>query len=202
MDPLIPPAYSAIGPVAGATIALCLVVGFAMYCYRQNQDPGGAEHLYGDSQGENQLDVPMARLNFDDMAHDDGDLGNSSNQNLLPSQGSGIMIPEVSPYRAPSACRRPNAADSDHGYSTMTPHEDSENLCFTLADPLLTHKRLSMSDSASISTSVSSPTNHCRPLGLERHLVAPPEGTTVLPASPHLVLAPVTVHRQMETTTS
>uniref|UniRef100_A0A1B0DMH7 Uncharacterized protein n=1 Tax=Phlebotomus papatasi TaxID=29031 RepID=A0A1B0DMH7_PHLPP len=202
VDPLIPPAYSAIGPVAGATIALCLVVGFAMYCYRQNQDPGGAEHLYGDSQGENQLDVPMARLNFDDMAHDDGDLGNSSNQNLLPSQGSGIMIPEVSPYRAPSACRRPNAADSDHGYSTMTPHEDSENLCFTLADPLLSHKRLSMSDSASISTSVSSPTNHCRPLGLERHLVTPPEGTTVLPASPHLVLAPVTVHRQMETTTS
>ncbi|XP_059616034.1 VWFA and cache domain-containing protein CG16868 [Phlebotomus argentipes] len=199
VDPLIPPAYSAIGPVAGATIALCLVVGFAMYCYRQNQDPGGAEHLYGDSQGENQLDVPMARLNFDDMAHDDGDMGNSSNQNLLPAPGTGIMIPEVSPYRAPSACRRPNAADSDHGYSTMTPHEDSENLCFTLADPLLTHKRLSMSDSASISTSVSSPTN-CRPLGLERHLVAPPESTTVLPASPHLVLAPVTVHRQMEAT--
>uniref|UniRef100_A0A6B2EBJ0 Putative dihydropyridine-sensitive l-type calcium channel n=1 Tax=Phlebotomus kandelakii TaxID=1109342 RepID=A0A6B2EBJ0_9DIPT len=198
VDPLIPPAYSAIGPVAGATIALCLVVGFAMYCYRQNQDPGGAEHLYGDSQGENQLDVPMARLNFDDMAHDDGDLGNSSNQNLLPA--TGIMIPEVSPYRAPSVCRRPNAADSDHGYSTMTPHEDSENLCFTLADPLLTHKRLSMSDSASISTSVSSPTN-CRPLALERHLT-PVEGTTVLPASPHLVLAPVTVHRQMEATTS
>ncbi|XP_055689667.1 VWFA and cache domain-containing protein CG16868 [Lutzomyia longipalpis] len=203
VDPLIPPAYSAIGPVAGATIALCLVVGFAMYCYRQNQDPGGAEHLYGaDSQGENQLDVPMARLNFDDMGgHDDCDFGNSSNQNLLPA--TGIMIPEVSPYRAPSACRRPNAADSDHGYSTMTPHEDSENLCFTLADPLLTHKRLSMSDSASISTSVSSPTN-CRPLGgFDRHLAAAPvEGTTILPASPHLVLAPVTVHRQLEATTS
>ncbi|GAB0089868.1 VWFA and cache domain-containing protein CG16868 [Sergentomyia squamirostris] len=205
IDPLIPPAYSAIGPVAGATIALCLVVGFAMYCYRQNQDVGGAEHLYAgaDSQGENHLDVPMTRLNFDDMNHDDGDMGNSSNQNLLPAPGTGIMIPEVSPYRAPSACRRPNAADSDHGYSTMTPHEDSENLCFTLADPLLTQKRLSMSDSASISTSVSSPTN-CRPLALEKlHPVTPPmsndvPGNTVLPASPHLVLAPVTVHRPME----
>lgn len=170
-----------------------------MYCYRQNQDPGGAEHLYGDSQGENQLDVPMARLNYDDMGHDDCDFGNSSNQNLLPA--TGIMLPEVSPYRAPSACRRPNAADSDHGYSTMTPHEDSENLCFTLADPLLTHKRLSMSDSASISTSVSSPTN-CRPIMHDRHNITPPEGTTHLPASPHLVLAPVTVHRQLEATTS
>ena len=40
VDSVIPPAYSAIGPIAGAVIALCLVIGFAMYCYRQNLDSG------------------------------------------------------------------------------------------------------------------------------------------------------------------
>lgn len=40
LDPLPSPAYSAIGPVAGAIIALCLVIGFAMYCYRQNLESG------------------------------------------------------------------------------------------------------------------------------------------------------------------
>lgn len=32
----------------------------------------------------------------------------------------------VSPYRVPTNYRRPPGGDSDHGYSTMTPHEDSE----------------------------------------------------------------------------
>lgn len=38
IDLNIQPAYSSVGPVAGAVIALCLVIGFAMYCYRQNLD--------------------------------------------------------------------------------------------------------------------------------------------------------------------
>ncbi|GFY69297.1 VWFA and cache domain-containing protein 1 [Trichonephila inaurata madagascariensis] len=32
----------------------------------------------------------------------------------------------VSPYRVPTNYRRPAGGDSDHGYSTMTPHEDTE----------------------------------------------------------------------------
>ncbi|GIY57309.1 VWFA and cache domain-containing protein 1, partial [Caerostris extrusa] len=32
----------------------------------------------------------------------------------------------ASPYRVPTHYRRPAGGDSDHGYSTMTPHEDSE----------------------------------------------------------------------------
>lgn len=32
----------------------------------------------------------------------------------------------VSPYRMSSGYRRPPTGDSDHGYSTMTPHEDTE----------------------------------------------------------------------------
>lgn len=39
VDPIVPP-YSTIGPVTGSIIVLCLVIGFAMYCYRQNLDSG------------------------------------------------------------------------------------------------------------------------------------------------------------------
>ena len=34
----------------------------------------------------------------------------------------------MSPYRLNPSYRRPPGGDSDHGYSTMTPHEDSEHM--------------------------------------------------------------------------
>lgn len=224
VDPLRPPTYSSIGPIAGAMITLCLVVGFAMYCYRQNQDPHQVMHFeennyYIDSMADNNFDVPLNRIQFEDAPFDDEQHdGNSSNQNLIPVNNGAIVPAEVSsPYRAPSAYRRRPNADSDHGYSTMTPHDDSENLCFTLADPLPNagQKRASISDSASINTSVSSPTNY------QRHYNVPLDNKTILGGSSsidlrdtaaamlsgvhhssgsphHVLLAPVTVHRQME----
>lgn len=36
------------------------------------------------------------------------------------------VVVNVSPYRMSSGYRRPPTGDSDHGYSTMTPHEDTE----------------------------------------------------------------------------
>jgi hypothetical protein len=40
IDPILPPVYSAIAPILFAILTLCSVVGFAMYCYRQNTDQG------------------------------------------------------------------------------------------------------------------------------------------------------------------
>lgn len=42
----------------------------------------------------------------------------------------------VSPYRVNTGYRRPAGGDSDHGYSTMTPHEDSEH-AVSFVEPLL-----------------------------------------------------------------
>lgn len=203
IDQIIPPAYSAIGPVVGAIIALCLVVGFAMYCYRQNLDGGDTvEHLYVDSLPDNNVGMPMSHLDFKDIIqHDvDGDTGSKGNQNLLNAANGSIIISEISPYRVATNYRRPNG-DSDNGYSTMTPHEDSEHHCFTLIDPLIQHKRMSMSDSASINTSVSSPHNHnLNLIPIDRPKVTPMPidqfGQTILP--PNHILVPVTVHRNME----
>lgn len=42
----------------------------------------------------------------------------------------------ISPYRVNTSYRRPAGGDSDHGYSTMTPHEDSEHASLPCLDPL------------------------------------------------------------------
>uniref|UniRef100_A0A182PD40 VWFA domain-containing protein n=1 Tax=Anopheles epiroticus TaxID=199890 RepID=A0A182PD40_9DIPT len=186
MESILPPAYSSIGPVAGAILALCLVVGFAMYCFRQNADQSGAsEHLYDDLVADHCHGLPLSRFDLDDGSpSDDCDISRTNaKQNLLLNgqhNANYMIIPNVaSPYQMSSDYRRPNGGggggSSDHGYSTMTHHEESEHLCLSNVDPQgiptgrysggggngAGAKRLSMSDSASISTSVSSPySNH------------------------------------------
>ncbi|XP_050083462.1 VWFA and cache domain-containing protein CG16868 [Anopheles aquasalis] len=186
MESILPPAYSSIGPVAGAILALCLVVGFAMYCFRQNADQSGAsEQLYDDLVADHCHGLPLSRFDLDDGSpSDDCDVGRTNaKQNLLLNgqhNANYMIIPNVaSPYQMSSDYRRPpngagGGSSSDHGYSTMTHHEESEHLCLTGggsgADPQGIPgapngsggaKRHSMSDSASISTSVSSPySNH------------------------------------------
>lgn len=208
VDQIDPPIYSALGPVIGAIISLCFIVGFAMYCYKHNTDGSEtAEQIYVDSLLDN-LGVPMSRLDFKDMCqHDDqNDVNSNGNQKLLLNSGIGsnTIISEVSPYRIATNYRRPNA-DSDHGYSTMTPHEDSEHIGFNLAEPLIQQqKRLSMSDSASINTSVSSPHNyHLNLIPIDRpkpsnNLFETPQ--TILPLSlpAHHYEVAVDVHRHME----
>uniref|UniRef100_A0A182QHN0 VWFA domain-containing protein n=1 Tax=Anopheles farauti TaxID=69004 RepID=A0A182QHN0_9DIPT len=182
MESILPPAYSSIGPVAGAILALCLVVGFAMYCFRQNADQSGAsEQLYDDLVADHCHGLPLSRFDLDDGGpFDDCDISRTNaKQNLLlngQQNANYMIIPNVaSPYQMSADYRRPNGGggggSSDHGYSTMTHHEESEHLCLSNVDPqgiATAHagvgaggKRLSMSDSASISTSVSSPySNH------------------------------------------
>lgn len=40
IDSMLPSTYTTLGPVVGAVLILCLVIVLAMYCYRQNIDPG------------------------------------------------------------------------------------------------------------------------------------------------------------------
>ena len=46
----------------------------------------------------------------------------------------------ISPYRVNTSYRRPAGGDSDHGYSTMTPHEDSEHASLPCLEPLIIGK--------------------------------------------------------------
>lgn len=223
-----PTSYSALGPVGGAIIVLILVIGFAIYCYRHNVDTNERDQFYMDSMQEENYGLPLSRFNFDDCQA----LDEINGYDHIAAQRSIRNAADISPYHmsASSSYRRPPNGESDHGYSTMTQHEDSsDHQCFTLAEPLLLNdKRNSKSDTLSISTSISSPTN--------RHQQQPSSSTsthfdyisksdrlntplkkyvnngypspakvyeeTTLPLNdannPHYILAPVTVHRHME----
>lgn len=180
ISPIIPAAYSAFGPIAGAIVTLCLVVGFAMHCYRQNIDSNGStiDRLYTESIQEN-CHLQMTQLDYEINSHD----------NKLLNCEKIISEISPSPYRIATNYRRPNG-DSDHGYSTMTPHEDSEHFYSELGQPIITNKMHSDTDGSSINTSVSMPSHSYN------------NGTYLneLTKSPYnkLIIAPVTVHRNME----
>lgn len=59
----------------------------------------------------------------------------------------------VSPYRVPTNYRRPTAGDSDHGYSTMTPHDDSELAPYFEPLPMDRHPEHSLSSPSSRTSS-------------------------------------------------
>ncbi|XP_013142701.1 PREDICTED: VWFA and cache domain-containing protein CG16868 [Papilio polytes] len=170
--------YSAIGPIAGCIITVSLVIAVAIYCYRQNVTTASCHNLYVDGPAEtwHDADVQMSHLHSEDM-HDQ-----SGQDKLLPAME--IEAP-ISPYRVITGYRRPHTAgDSDHGYSTMTPHEDSEATGFSVNDPII------LSDDTK--SDVSCPI----PAKIKPRLKS--DFTTVVPCGKNSIIAPVTVHRHME----
>ncbi|CRK94283.1 CLUMA_CG007798, isoform A, partial [Clunio marinus] len=208
----LPPTYSAILPVIGVILLLFLVVGFAMYCYRINYDNNGfGEHLYADSQDNNCIGMmQMSRFDYDDHPMEENhDMTNSLNQSLLNTNENAIGV--QSPYRIATNYRHPNGYtdSSDHGYSTMGTHQDDSEQQVSISNRHNNNKRFSLSDSASINTSISSPQNN-QPYDLSlslntnatRHLPSNEQTQILSPKrlSPHQVIAEVTVHRMMEST--
>lgn len=172
--------YSAIGPIAGCIVTVSLVIAVAIYCYRQNVSSASCHNLYVDGPAEtwHDADVQMSHLQSDDM-HDQ-----SGQDKLLPAME--IEAP-ISPYRVVTGYRRPHTAGgSDHGYSTMTPHEDSEATGFSVNDPTV------LSDDTK--SDVSCPL----PAKIKPRLKACDLNMTVLPCGKNSIIAPVTVHRNME----
>nr|XP_033342707.1 VWFA and cache domain-containing protein 1 [Megalopta genalis] len=161
--------WPSVGSVAGGILAFLLILGVMLFCYRLRSVQSGLEHqclhihtspdilrmthLEGDAEP---IDLDQTKNNLDSLIRDG--------------------IAPISPYRVSTNYRKPPGGDSDHGYSTMTPHDDSEQQTFV--EPLLLVGNNTESDLRRQSVCLPSPTTH---LG-----------------SPHHVLAPVTVHCNME----
>ena len=180
MDDGISREWPSVGPVAGGILAIVLILGITLFCYRLRSVQSGLEHqcLHLHASPENlrmtHLDADTDPMEFD-----------QSNKNNMDSllQAESVAIAPISPYRVSTNYRRPPGGDSDHGYSTMTPHDDSEQQTFT--EPLLLIVSTAVNPAepepgpkTSVVKSCPSPTTHLN--------------------SPHHVLAPVTVHRDME----
>ncbi|XP_077284918.1 VWFA and cache domain-containing protein 1 [Arctopsyche grandis] len=170
--------YSAVGPIAGCIVAVCLILAIAVYCYKQNLSSSVADPYLG-ATPETWPDpgVQMSHLASEDDIHDE----RSGHQDKLIAND--IVVP-ISPYRVVTGYRRPNTTgESDHGYSTMTPHDDSEHLAFASMEPFMSR------DVSIVGDAASSPATSVK-IG----------ETTILPCGKNSVIAPVTVHRHMEAT--
>ncbi|XP_053982206.1 VWFA and cache domain-containing protein 1 [Hylaeus volcanicus] len=161
--------WPSVGPVAGGILAFLLILGVLLFCYRLRSVQSGVEHqcLHIHTSPD------MLR-----MTHLEGDVEpmelDQTKNNLDSLIRDGIA--PISPYRVSTNYRKPPGGDSDNGYSTMTPHDDSEQQTFV--EPLLVVGNNTESDLRRRSICLPSPTTH---LG-----------------SPHHILAPVTVHCNME----
>lgn len=144
-----------LGPVAGGMIGAFCLVAFLVYCYKNRVTRSSSSHYA--------LSYPSAPLQGGQVFHDidDSDFHASPSpvgpHNLSLAGCTYDNRAVVSPYRVNTAYRRPPGGDSDHGYSTMTPHEDSEHLQYF--EPLLTSKEKGRSppQQPSLSSRASSP---------------------------------------------
>ncbi|RZC40016.1 VWFA and cache domain-containing protein 1 [Asbolus verrucosus] len=159
--------------IFGVFLLLCM-----FYIYHRSTTPQTAERLYLSSTQDNHL--RMSDLNLSDNFHTVGNHRDKLLQDDKPDP--------LSPYCVSSNYKRTTiAADSDHGYSTMTQHDESEHMSLAPVELDSLEDDLG-SDSVSVHTSVSS-----RPHGNESTQF------TCIPRNKCIVV-PVTVHRNMETT--
>ena len=136
-----------VGPVAGGILGCFLVLAVAVYCYRHHVTQSRYAHAYlSAGMGNGSSDLRMNAL--DDVPPDiegpNGGLGEGGDSNLgggignsnfvlatFALGGDGHHVPmaaaSMSPYRVNTSPRRPpGGGESDYGYSTMTPHEDTD----------------------------------------------------------------------------
>nr|XP_045607175.1 VWFA and cache domain-containing protein 1-like [Procambarus clarkii] len=187
-----------IGPVAGGVMAVFLVVALAVYCYRQHVG-GSNRTLY--TPANFQTRPPQHPLYQSQPTHQ---LDNVDEDLLGDVSGVGLgAAATVSPYRMNPGYRRPPgvADSSDQGYSTMTPHDDSENLNYTDLGGLVgLPTRHMLDDPPSLSGWSPPPSPVPRDRhdgGLENHNNYEPSHTLLASAKrsgPNIIQVPVTVH--------
>ncbi|XP_059470821.1 VWFA and cache domain-containing protein 1 [Neocloeon triangulifer] len=143
-----------IGPVAGGFIGIILTVGMAIYCYKMASQ---RQHIHAYMSSVPETAVRMSTL---DNEVDDEDSPSQTDTNAQQQQQQ-ILLEElpsaISPYRVSTNYRRPPGGDSDHGYSTMTPHDDSEHT--PCAEPLLLAKPVRTSSNSSSPVTTELPMN-------------------------------------------
>lgn len=180
--------YSPIGPIVGSIVAAFLVSGLLFICYR-SYSSSSVERFYLTSNQENR--VRMSDFNMSDDFHE---LENHQDKLLQDSK----KIEPISPYCVSTGYRRPlTAVESDHGYSTMTPHDESEHLSFAPVE-IDSLEEDCISDATSIRTSVSSKIPKA---GLDFHhkmKLLPQKPDLQMTTIPNKIIASVTVHRNME----
>ncbi|KAG5899705.1 hypothetical protein JTB14_030097 [Gonioctena quinquepunctata] len=169
--------FSSVVPILGSIIAITVIFVLLLICYRSYTHHFSERFFMSSTQDQ----LRMSDLNIADNFHD---LGNHRDK-LLQEEHPNV----ISPYCVASTYRRAAVpADSDHGYSTMTPHDESEHMSLAPVEVESLEDEI-MSDSTSVHTSVSTK---------EAPKMLSPMFTRV--PLRNCITVPVTVHRNMEKT--
>ncbi|KAG8193233.1 hypothetical protein JTE90_005580 [Oedothorax gibbosus] len=119
-----------VGPVAGVLMTAFILVAFLVYYFRSRRHQ---QHPYPPASSD------TSNFRMTHMGSEQEQLEQYNEPMDMVSPLCRPLVPHMeniaSPYRVASNYRRPAGGDSDHGYSTMTPHEDSE---LAYSEPLLT----------------------------------------------------------------
>ncbi|XP_012946227.1 VWFA and cache domain-containing protein 1 isoform X2 [Aplysia californica] len=119
-----------VGPVAGGIMGCFLLLALGVYCYRHHVHRHS--HHYISTLPDNTNRISHYYNDEEQEATEDISTGECHTNFVLASLENPAS---VSPYRVNTSYRRPAGGDSDHGYSTMTPHEDSEHASIPCLDP-------------------------------------------------------------------
>ncbi|XP_046344826.2 VWFA and cache domain-containing protein 1-like [Haliotis rufescens] len=128
------PKSTPVGPVAGGIMGCFLLVALGVYCYRHHVHRNS--HHYISTLPDNQNRMSHYYNEPDDPEPTEEQGAGHTNFVLASFENPA----SISPYRVNTSYRRPAGGDSDHGYSTMTPHEDSEHASLPCLEPLLIGK--------------------------------------------------------------
>lgn len=135
-DDYLPMASAPVGPVAGVIMICFVMLALSVYCYRYHSARNGPHYVTSIADNV----VTHHQHSHFDNDYDDTEPQEEMNPAIAPTNAVVLAsfenVAQISPYRINPAYRRPGA-DSDHGYSTMTPQEDSELAGPTYHEPLL-----------------------------------------------------------------
>ncbi|XP_078657688.1 VWFA and cache domain-containing protein 1-like isoform X1 [Branchiostoma floridae x Branchiostoma belcheri] len=115
-----------VGPVAGGIMAVILVFALAIYFYRHHVHRVQRQQTLQNAE----TTMRMSQLDERDEEPDDPPENHGIGSFLLDHTSFFLATIERRPShhdRRNRYSRSTRGTDSDHGYSTMTPHEDSEN---------------------------------------------------------------------------
>ncbi|OTF69897.1 hypothetical protein BLA29_007178 [Euroglyphus maynei] len=154
------PSAAPIGPLTVTLIICFIILTFSVYCFhfQSNRNLATTRYLNSSNHNDHQMLQPNIHNDIFDENQDHG----SNNEPLAQAVVNPNFVRIVSPYQYNSnyrsvRYRRRMEAESDYGYSTMTPNDDSEHNIPIYINPdiIRTRKKSNMDSRSSVASIVS-----------------------------------------------
>ncbi|XP_027204800.2 VWFA and cache domain-containing protein 1 [Dermatophagoides pteronyssinus] len=153
------PSTAPIGPLTATLIICFIILTFSVYCFhfQSSRNLANTRYINTSNHNDHQMLQPDNHNDIIDNSHEH----DSNIEPLAQAVVNTNYVRIVSPYQYNSNYRRRTEAESDYGYSTMTPNEDSEHNIPIYINPdiIRTRKKTNMDSRSSVASIVSNEGN-------------------------------------------